>query len=89
MTYDRRTLHPQLLPRICLLCGVPYPAADWRFTRSEYGVIYLCDDCCRRVGPRRAYLMARHFLVVLAHLARSLQAAGRPARPFAGDRQAR
>ncbi len=67
---------PQLLPRICLLCGAPYPTADWRFTRSAYGVIYLCDDCCARLGPRKAYLMARHFLVVLAVALRAMQIAG-------------
>ncbi len=66
-------LSHQLLPRICLLCGAPYPTADWRFTRSRFGVIYLCDDCCARLGPRKAYLMARHFLVVLAAALRTGQ----------------
>ncbi len=77
---------PQLLPRICLLCGAPYPTADWRFTRSVYGIIYLCDDCCQRLGPRKAYLMARHFLVVLAVVLRAAEISGRRTRPIAGDR---
>ena len=75
---------PQLLPTLCLLCGAPYPTADWHFARSQYGVIYLCDDCCQRLGPRKAYVMARHFLAVLAHLLRACQLTGQDARPFAG-----
>jgi len=67
---------PQLLPVACLLCGAPYVTAEWRATPSPYGVIYLCDDCCRRLGPRRAYLMARHFLHVLSTLAHNLQIPG-------------
>ncbi len=67
---------PQLLPVACLLCGAPYVTTDWRATPSPYGVIYLCDDCCQHLGPRKAHLMARHFLAVLARLTYNLQITG-------------
>ncbi len=72
---------PQLLPEACLLCGAPYVTPDWRAAPSPYGVIYLCDDCCQRLGPHRAHLMARHFLKVLTTLADHLQITGALAQP--------
>ena len=76
---------PQLLPVACLLCGAPYVTTDWQATPSKYGVIYLCDDCCEHLGPRKAHLMARHFLKVLATLARNLQLTGALAPPLPRD----
>jgi hypothetical protein len=77
---------PNLLPHICLLCGAPYPTADWRCKRSVYGVIYLCDDCCQRLGPRKADLMARHFLAMLTIVLRAAQISGEGARARARAR---
>jgi hypothetical protein len=76
---------PQLLPIGCLLCGAPYVTAEWRATPTPYGVIYVCDDCCQRLGPRKALLMARHFLQVLTRLAYNLHITGALPRPVHRD----
>jgi hypothetical protein len=44
-------------------------------------VLYLCDDCSQRLGPRHAQVFARHFLAVLAALLSRLQATGAPLPP--------
>ena len=83
MTEQLQASH--LLPVACLLCGAPYVTVDWRAIPSPYGVIYLCDDCCQRLGPRKAYIMGRHLLHILTILAHSLQLTETPARPVTVD----
>lgn len=76
----------KVLPTGCLLCGAPHVTWHWRALPTDFGVTYLCDNCCSRLGPPVAFSIAQRLLLVATALASTLRDAGGAALPVSPDR---
>jgi hypothetical protein len=76
----------KVLPPGCLLCGAPHVTWHWRAMPTDFGVTYQCDNCCSRLGPAIAFIIAQRLLLVASSLVSTLRDVGGSALPVSPDR---